>query len=417
MTRAWTTPPSGTGGLAGGYRLGEQIGAGAMGAVYEAARPDGKLVAVKLLHARWLAEPRAVQRFRNEGIAGLRVNHPHLVSVLGRGETATGIPFIVMPRIRGESLGARLYREGTLQLHRAATIVRQILTGLDALHSAGVIHGDVKTDNILVATSQDDDTAVLTDLGLATPWLANSDESLPDGATVSGTPEYMAPELIRGSPPTPATDIYAAGVVLYELIAGMPPVSGATSAEILRRHLSDDITPPSLLDPRSPIPPILDGIVMRSLEKDPGKRFASAAAFAAALGAALPCLGGRDRRADRLRWLSREAPTQEWVHPERSQVAPHRHCLTQGTPNGLSLRDTVVVTRAVESRCTSSRTVPYPSDRCCHAAPCFSPPARSRSTSTAPTTSSSRYPPIHSRRRWSVSSAAGSTSRRQRSPK
>ena len=318
--------------VAGPYELGDLLGAGSMGVVYKAALPDGLPVAVKLLHPQLLTDAYAVERFRDEGVAGLIVRHPNVISVLDRGETADKIPFLVMARIGGESLAARLHREGPLSLRRAAMIIRQILAGLHALHTAGVIHGDVKTDNILVATDEGgSDTAVLVDLGLASPWFVGNDEPVPEDALISGTPEYMAPELGRGARPAPATDIYAAGVVLYELITGSIPFSGATVVEIIGRHHSDDVTPPSFLDPDSTIPPILDRIVMRALEKNPERRFKSAAAFAAALEVALPCLD--DSPAGLCTRLSRETPTLDWERPGEARDAPRRERIAAGISN------------------------------------------------------------------------------------
>jgi len=314
---------SAVGALVGCYRLGARLGAGGMGVVYQAELPDGRPVAVKLLHRQRLTDAYAVQKFHNEGVAGLVVRHPNVVSVLDRGETTDGIPFLVMSRITGESVTTWLHRGGPPSLRRAASLLRQVLAGLEALHQAGVIHGDVTADNILVATGADGhDTAVLIDLGLASPWFASTDEPSPTRALISGTPEYMAPELGRGAGPTPSTDVYAAGVVLYELITGATPFSGATATDIIRRHLRDDVTPPSLLDPDSSVPPILDRIVMRALAKDPVHRYASPAAFSAALKVALPCLDDHERPATAAMWRSRRARTLEWQSPRAARNRP-----------------------------------------------------------------------------------------------
>jgi len=337
-------PGTKLGGFVGPYRLGERIGAGAMGAVYEAEHPDGRTVAVKVLHPQCRANPYLVQRFRDEGMAGLRVAHPHVVSVLDHGETDDGLPFLVMPRILGDALGARLFRDGALPLHRAVTLVRQILTGLEALHAAGVVHGDVKTDNILVASGQDGrDTAVLVDLGLASRWVENGASPFPLGTMISGTPEYMAPELIRGHRPTPATDVYAAGIVLYELITGATPFMAATTPEILRRQLGDDVTPPSLRVVDTAIPLILDRIVMQALEKQPARRFASAAAFAAALELALPLLDRHEHRgASRSSRWWHDASTQDGRGPADALEAARTRVFGAGAPDPLSICDTII---------------------------------------------------------------------------
>lgn len=341
MTRAsGTLQGTRIGGFVGRYRVGERIGAGAMGAVYEAERPDGGLVAVKVMHPQCRAHPHLVQRFRNEGTAGLPAAHPHVVSVLEHGETDDGLPFLVMPMIRGDTLSTRLFHDGALPLRRAATLVQQLLTGLEALHAAGVVHGDVKADNIVMASGDDgSDTAVLIDLGLASRWVANGDSQLPEGTMVSGTPEYMAPELICGHRPTPATDVYAAGIVLYELITGTTPFAAATTPEILRRHLGDDVTPPSLQAVDIAIPPILDRIVMQALDKQPGRRFASAAEFAATLERARPYLDSHERRgADRFTSWSRGASTQDWHGAADAPPVARTRVLGRHAPDAVAMR-------------------------------------------------------------------------------
>lgn len=309
--------PIDTGGVVGRYVLGKRLGAGGMGVVYEAMPAEGEPVAIKVPYCETLDDHHAASRFRDEGIAGSIVEHPNLARVQGRGETETGVPYIVMRRITGERLPLRVRREGLLPVRRAAQIVRQILDALAALHAAGIVHADVKSDNVLVHDEGRREIATLIDFGLAHAELDPAQRRREDGL-VSGTPDYMAPEVIRGEGSTQASDIYAAGVILYELITGTTPFGGGSSIEIVHRHLEDDVVPPSLRRPERDIPPILERIVMRALAKNPARRFPSAAAFASALAVALPCLDDDVARPCAPAFAT-EAPTIVWTR--RRQLA------------------------------------------------------------------------------------------------
>lgn len=269
----------------GTYVLGRRLGAGGMGAVYE-THVNGRNVAIKVPYCETLESHNAGRRFRDEGIAGSIIEHPNVVRVYEHGESA-GIPYVVMEQVDGERLCAKVAREGGISLRRAATIVGQILNGLAALHAAGIVHGDVKSDNVLVG---DDGLVKLIDFGLAHPDLEGRPTLPRTRDVVSGTPDYMAPEVIRGADSTAASDTYAAGVILYELVTGVTPFAGGSSTEIVNRHLREPVLPPSLRRPDREVPPILERIIMRALEKDPAKRFASAASFASALCVAIPSL-------------------------------------------------------------------------------------------------------------------------------
>ena len=297
----------------GTYVLGKRLGAGGMGAVYESTRPNGSRVAIKLPYIETLDDDRTARRFQDEGIAGSIVDHPHLARVVERG-VSDGIPYLVMDRITGVPLSKRIARS-PLPLRHAAKFLRELLDALQALHACGIVHADVKTDNVLIAERDGCEVAMLVDFGLAHP----SVDGLPrvSGDVVSGTPQYMAPEVIRGEGSTAASDIYSAGAILYELITGEPPFAGATSSEIFRQHLVDRVIPPSLRRPECP--PILERIVLRALEKDPSRRFASAAAFASALGVALPTL---DDVPPSFTSFATDAPTLDFVptHTRKREV-------------------------------------------------------------------------------------------------
>jgi len=282
-----------------------------MGVVYQAIDHEhGSEVAIKLLHPRHASNPRATQRLGAEGRAGSCVHHPNVVAVLDTGTAANGTPFIVMEIVHGQSLDALIQAAGQLPLRRVAAIGGQILTGLQALHDAGFVHGDVKSGNVLVDSAGGGDALKLIDLGLA----RSPDEVDPTrGRVASGTPEYMAPEVIRGEGAIPPSDLYAAGVVCYQLLTGTTPFEGGTAREILRRQLDDVVVPPSLRAPDRNIPLALDRVVMRALKKEPSERYASAAAFAHALAAATPIIEPTVRPGKVRSAFSTSAPTNQWA--------------------------------------------------------------------------------------------------------
>ncbi|HMG24375.1 MAG TPA: serine/threonine-protein kinase [Kofleriaceae bacterium] len=271
----------------------ERIGQGGMGSVFLADQPAlGRAVVIKALHAELADWPAHARRMRDEATTACRVRSPHSVSVIDGGALADGTPFIVMQHVPGRTLG-RVIAEDAISLARAVDLLDQILTALAAAHAAGVIHGDVKSDNFLVESSGGRDHVTLIDFGLARIAGAPASRDLEAGEVmVSGTPEYMAPEVIAGDPPIPASDLYGAGVILYELLTGAPPFVGGTAREIMMRHADDAVTPPSLRRPERGIPAAIDRVVLRSLHKRPTGRFADAAAFARELRAAAaagPC--------------------------------------------------------------------------------------------------------------------------------
>lgn len=315
------TTPIRVGSSIGPYRVSSVIGSGGMGVVYEAHRDD-EWVAVKVMHPQRFHDPRARRRFRDETLAGSIVHHANVAHTLGHGEIE-GIPYLVMERVCGEPLGIQIQRDGAPSLRRAVLLTRQILAGLAALHSAGIVHGDVKSDNVLVEHADDGTIrAMLIDLGLAHVQFGDlRDARRPDldEAMVSGTPEYMAPEVIRGEGSSMASDLYAVGIILYELITGRTPFAGGTPGEIAQRHLHDEVVPPSLRC-EDDVPAILDRIVLHALAKDPAQRFSSADAFAAALATTLPVVSDVPSQRNTMR-LSRESPTLEWGREVARSVA------------------------------------------------------------------------------------------------
>ena len=192
------------------------IGVGASGRVYQADQTTlGRTVAIKVLHPHLAKDPKLIERFQLEALAASRLNHPNTLSVIDYGQTQEGQLYIVMEYLRGQTLAQLIRTEMPLPAARIAGLMRQILAGLEEAHAAGVVHADLKADNVVVEPLRGgEDLVKVVDFGIAR--LVDRDIEAHDGRrkTVCGTPEYMAPEVIEGSAPTALADVYAAGVVL-----------------------------------------------------------------------------------------------------------------------------------------------------------------------------------------------------------
>ena len=264
--------------MADRYTMERKIGAGGMADVYLAhdVRHNRK-VAIKVMHLE-LAMRVGVDRFLREIETTAKLQHPHILPLFDSGRVE-GTVFYVMPYVEGESLRARLTRETQLPVAEALRITAEIATGLGYAHRHGVIHRDIKPDNVLFQDGQ----AVLADFGIALPHRNDDTHSRMTEAGISlGTPHYMSPEQAAGQRDVdPRSDIYALGVVLYEMLAGQPPFTGATVQTVLKKVLSEEPRP--LTEHRKTIPHHVDAAVGRALEKLPADRWQTAAQFAEAL--------------------------------------------------------------------------------------------------------------------------------------
>ncbi len=267
--------------FAGRYVLGEVLGSGGMGTVYSALQLSlGRQVAIKIPHAELAADPFVISRFRAEALAGGRLAHRNIARVIDFGND-DGALFLVMELVPGVALDTTIAEHGPLDMRVAIGLCEQLLAALEASHAAGIIHADIKSGNLLVETGTDGAQVVrVIDFGLAH---FASEVSVGANRMISGTPDYLAPEVIQGGRPTVSSDVYAAGVVLYELLTATTPFCGGTADQILRRQLDDAVVPPTLRCPEQGISSAVEAVVMTALAKRPEQRFASAASFAEAL--------------------------------------------------------------------------------------------------------------------------------------
>jgi eukaryotic-like serine/threonine-protein kinase len=265
--------------LGGRYRMEALLATGGMGEVWAAMDLLlDKAVAVKVLGGALAGDGRAAERLRREARAAARLEHPGIARVLDLGEQ-DGRPYLVMELLEGESLAARIDRAGAMAPPEAARVVAAVADALEAAHRAGVVHRDVKPGNVFLTS---DGAVKVLDFGIAS---AAGEATLTTGEML-GTPAYLAPERVLGDPATPAADIYALGVVLYELLAGRRPFDDGSGIELAMAHVH--ARPERLAVAASSAPPFLVAACERAMAKDPSARPPSAAAFARLVRAQRP---------------------------------------------------------------------------------------------------------------------------------
>jgi serine/threonine protein kinase len=258
--------------LAGKYRVEALLGRGGMGAVYLAENTDiGRKVAIKVLNPELARDPDTLARFKQEARAAAAIGHPGIVDVLDLGTAPDGSPFLVMERLEGETLRQRLSRERTMAPQAAAEIVAAALDALASAHEKGVIHRDLKPDNLFLVARPVPAVKVL-DFGIS-KFRGGKDVHLTRTGAVMGTPLYMSPEQARGAKDiTPATDIYSAGAILYEALAGQPPYPGESYNEVIAKVLTEPLRPLAALRPDAPpaLVATLEGMLAKPIEHRPG---------------------------------------------------------------------------------------------------------------------------------------------------
>lgn len=264
------------------YEIVRLIGRGAMADVYQAVdREKNETVALKILNLSLLREPEAMLRFEREARVQEMLKHRNVAALFGEGATNRGEPYLVMELLRGRSLRTILRKEKRVGMVRASSYTWQALNGLAACHDAGVLHRDLKPANIMLQPSEGPvERVVLIDFGFAS---LEGAPNLTARGHVVGSLSYLAPERLRGESGDERSDLYAIGVVLYELLVGWPPFVADDDFELIHKHVEELPLPPRMAAPDAQIPLGLQAVVLHALEKDPGKRPQSARAMAAEL--------------------------------------------------------------------------------------------------------------------------------------
>ena len=267
------------------YELEELVGTGGMSSVYRAHdRLLERDVALKVLHQRFLADGEQVERFRREARAVAQLSHPNIVTVIDRGEQG-GRQYIVFEYVDGENLKALVEREGPLPERDAIQLALQVARALGFAHEHGLVHRDVKPQNVLL--NDGGDTKV-TDFGIARSLDVHG--GLTQTGTVMGTSDYIAPEQARGSRVDAQSDVYSLGAVLYELLTGEVPFKGDNFVAVAMRHINEP--PPSVRERRPELSPCVDAVVRRAMAKEPRDRFGSMDQLCLGLGDCLAQLDG-----------------------------------------------------------------------------------------------------------------------------
>ncbi len=269
--------------LDGRYRVEASLARGGMATVYRAVDTRlERVVALKVMHPELAADNDFVLRFIGEARSAARLSHPNVVGVFDQGED-DGTVFLAMEYVEGRTLRQVLRDRGPLQPAVALETIQPVLAALSAAHEAGIVHRDVKPENVLVGKSG---RVKVADFGLAR---ALSDTGTTTRGLLLGTVNYISPEQALGEPATPRSDVYSAGIMLYEMLTGSPPHTGPTDFVVVRSHIDNDVPKPSESDPN--IPSIVDGLVGLATARDPQERFADAGQFAEAASVAFDAVG------------------------------------------------------------------------------------------------------------------------------
>lgn len=255
--------------LNGRYQLISVVGGGGMAQVYK-SRDNilGRIVAIKVLREQYSTDAQFVARFRREAQAAANLAHPNIVNVYDVGQEGD-THYIVMEYINGESLKSYINRAAPLPIGKAISVAVQILSGLEYAHRSGLIHRDIKPQNVLITP---DGAVKVTDFGIAK---SVSDLGLTEAGQALGTAHYFSPEQAKGERVVPQSDIYAVGVTMYEMLTGRLPFESENVMGLAYKHISEE--PPSVRNLNPSVPPRLDAVILKSMSKDPQQRFASAA--------------------------------------------------------------------------------------------------------------------------------------------
>jgi serine/threonine-protein kinase len=273
--------------VAGRYKVEAMLGEGGMGKVYKATQVAlDKPIVLKVLRQALLSDERTVARFQREAKAASRLNHPNSIGVIDFGQTEDGALYMAMEYVNGKDLHHILSREWPIPEVRIIRIVSQVLSALSDAHKASVIHRDLKPENIMVEQRRGDpDFVKVLDFGIAKIMDGSGEEgpALTRAGFVCGTPEYMSPEQARGAQLDPRSDLYAVGVILYQLTSGLLPFDSDSAVGFATKHLTEVPPPPSKRRPDARISPAMERLIIKALAKDPNERPQTAEAFRAEL--------------------------------------------------------------------------------------------------------------------------------------
>ena len=276
------------------YHITQRLGAGGMGRVYLAQHVKmGRPCAIKVLHPAMAGDADAIGRFNREAANASRIDHPNVAAIYDFGETQDGLLYLAMQYIEGETLTQLMRRTGALTPLRASDIIRQAAEGLHAAHAIGIVHRDLKPDNIMVSTDADGlDSVKVVDFGIA-----KATGELAQGVTrtgiVVGTPEYMSPEQLAGEPVDGHSDQYSLAMVAFNMLTGELPFPAASTGTLVVMRLTE--RPRTLADvrPEVPWPAELEAVMMRALDRDPARRYATTREFAHAFHSAAAMMATR----------------------------------------------------------------------------------------------------------------------------
>lgn len=259
--------------LEGRYRIISKIGQGGMGAVYKAEQTRmNRICAIKVIPEDMAQNGDAIERFNREAQMSALINDPHAVTVYDFGETSTGMYFLAMEYVEGETLSSLLKREKIIPLQRTFEIIRQAGQALAAAHNQHIVHRDLKPDNIMIARKDNNDWVKVLDFGIAKLAVGEKGNDLTQTGMVIGTPLYMSPEQLAGEKLDPRSDIYSFSIIAYQLLTGKLPFSGDSAQSIMVKRLTENPLPPSIANPQAGIPPSVEGAIMNALARDRNAR-------------------------------------------------------------------------------------------------------------------------------------------------
>ena len=348
----------------GNYRLDKILGRGGMGTVYSGEHIYiKKPVAVKILHPQFARYPEAVNRFLREARAASSINHPNIVDVTDFGLLQDSTVYFVMEFLEGKSLEDVIEREGAVELHRALNVANQISLALEAAHHAGVIHRDLKPDNIfllqkpgrrdLVRLASDKtwttereqtfDFVKVLDFGIAKTLVPDELVAETVQGAVFGTPEYMSPEAARGEDVDHRADVYSLGVILFDMLCGRPPFEAPQSSEVLHMHIHQKPPSPREFAPHREITESAERVILRAMQKDANKRYQTMADFRRDVEASYGTVAFRrfgaaptvPARGIDARKKSLTGELDEWITSDNSGISPDQ-ARKMAQPNNLS---------------------------------------------------------------------------------